>query len=166
MSAPVLVIMGVAGSGKSTIGKALAARLGWVFLEGDSLHPPANVEKMRAGHPLTDEDRWPWLAAIAEWIEARAEADEAGIVACSALKRRYRDVLTRGRPFVRIVYLEGSPDLVGHRMEGRKDHYFPPSLIASQFEALEPPAPDEDAIVIPMGPPVEVQVERIVQALR
>jgi carbohydrate kinase (thermoresistant glucokinase family) len=157
--------MGVAGAGKSTVGKALAVRLGWVFLEGDTLHPAANVAKMESGQPLGDDDRWPWLAAIADWIEARADADEAAVVACSALKRAYREILTRGRPFVRTVYLQGSPDLIGERVSRRKGHYFPPSLVASQFVALEVPAADEHAIVVDIGPPVEVQVERIIQAL-
>ena len=164
MSEPVLIVMGVAGAGKSTLAKALAAKLGWTFLEGDDLHPPANVAKMRAGHALEDADRWPWLAAIGEWIDARA--GEPAVIACSALKRSYREFLGRGRPFVRTVYLDGSPELVGERVAARRDHYFPTSLVASQFEALEPPGPNEHAIVVAMALPVEAQVRHVIEALR
>ena len=161
----ILIVMGVAGAGKTTLARALAARLGWTFLDADDLHPAANVEKMRAGAPLDDADREPWLAAVARWIDARLAASEAAVVACSALKRRYRAALTAGRPSVRIVYLEGSADLVAARMAERRGHYFPASLIASQFAALEPPTPEEHAIVVDMAPPVEVQVGEVVAAM-
>ena len=163
--AATLVVMGVAGAGKTTLARALAARLDWAFLDADDLHPAANVEKMRAGAPLSDADRAPWLEAVARWIDARLAAGEDAVVACSALKRRYRAVLTDGRPSVRIVYLKGSLDLVAARMAARKDHYFPTSLIASQFEALEPPTPEEHAIVVDMAPPVSVQVDRVLEAM-
>jgi gluconokinase/6-phosphogluconolactonase len=166
MTAPVLVVMGVAGAGKSTIGKALAERLGWPFLEGDSLHPPANVAKMHAGEPLTDADRWPWLEAIGAWIDAHGDKDQGAVIACSALKRAYRAVLRRGRPFVRIVYIAADETLVGERMEHRQGHYFPTSLIASQFETLEPPGADEAPITVAMGPPTAILVDQIVQQLQ
>jgi len=161
----ILIVMGVAGAGKTTLARALAARLGWTFLDADDLHPAANVEKMRAGAPLDNADREPWLAAVARWIDARLAASEAAVVACSALKRRYRQVLTEGRPSARIVYLEGSPDLVARRMAERTDHYFPSKLIASQFEALEPPTPEERAIVVDMAPAVDAQVDRVLAAI-
>jgi len=162
---PVLVVMGVSGAGKSTVAKAVAARLRWTFLEGDDLHPAANVAKMRRGIPLDDADRAPWLAAIAAWIDAQARAGAPGIVACSALKHRYRQVLTDGRPFVRIVYLEGDRDIIRERIEARKHAYFPAALLDSQFEALEPPGPDEHPIVVDVSQPLEAQVEEIIKAV-
>lgn len=162
---PVLVVMGVSGAGKSTIAGAVAARLGWTFLEGDELHPAANVAKMKSGRPLDDADRAPWLAAIAAWIDRQAQAGHPAIVACSALKRRYRQVLTNGRPFVRVVYAEGDRELIRSRLEARKGHYFPPALLDSQFADLEPPGPDEHPIVVDASQPLGAQVEAIVAAL-
>ena len=156
--------MGVSGAGKSTIAKAVAARLGWTFLEGDDLHPAANVAKMKGGIPLDDADRAPWLAAIAAWIDRQAQAGAPGVVACSALKRRYRQVLTDGRSFVRIVYLEGDRNIIRERIEARKHAYFPAVLLDSQFEALEPPGPDEHPIVVDVSQPLEVQVKTIIEA--
>lgn len=164
-SPPILVVMGVSGAGKSTIAKAVAARLGWTFLEGDDLHPAANVAKMKSGIPLDDADRAPWLAAIAAWIDRQAQAGEPGIIACSALKRRYRQALTDGRPFARIVYLEGDRDIIRERIEARKHAYFPAALLDSQFDALEPPGPDEHPIVVDVAQPLEAQVEAIVEAV-
>jgi gluconokinase len=161
----VMVVMGVAGAGKSTLARALANELGVRFLEGDDLHPAANVAKMRRGEPLTDADRWPWFSAVAAWIDARAAARESAVVACSALKRSYRQVLGQGRPFVRFVHVAGSPELVAERMAGRQDHYFPASLIASQFEALEPPGADEEVVVVDMTLPVAAQVAQVVAEL-
>jgi gluconokinase len=141
----ILVIMGVSGAGKTTVGRQLADQLGWTYFEGDDYHPAANVEKMRRGVPLQDEDRWPWLAALRELI---AEAHRKGgnvVLACSVLKQSYRDELSRGAPGdVRFVYLRGSEELVKHRLAGRKGHFMNPALLHSQFEALEPP---NDAIV-------------------
>jgi len=162
---PVLVVMGVSGAGKSTIAKAVAERLGWRFLEGDELHPAANVAKMKSGRPLDDADRAPWLAAIAAWIDRQAQAGVPAIVACSALKRRYRQVLTDGRPFVRIVYAEGDRELIRARLEARKGHYFPPALLDSQFADLEPPGPDERPIIVDASRPLQAQVEAILAAL-
>ena len=162
---PILVIMGVSGSGKTTIARPLAARLGWPFKEGDDFHPPANIAKMEAGTPLDDADRVPWLAAIAAWIDGRAAAGQAGVVTCSALKHAYRTFLTDGRPQVRIVYLRGSQGLIAARLAKREHHFMPPSLLASQFAALEPPGRGEHVLVIDIDHPVAAQVEEIVRAL-
>ena len=160
------VVMGVSGSGKSTIAPILAERLGWVCRDGDEFHPPANVEKMHSGTPLTDEDRWPWLKAIAAWIDEERRAGRHGIVTCSALKRAYRDVLIGSREDVRLVYLKGDEGLIAQRLSGRSDHFMPPKLLHSQFETLEEPGPDERPIVASIRPSPEQIVERILQALR
>lgn len=132
--------MGVAGSGKTTVGQELAASLGWSFRDADDFHPPENVAKMSAGIPLNDRDRAPWLAAIRSHIEALLNRGESGIVTCSALKERYRDVLTRGLSQVKLVHLAGDFDLVLGRMNARQDHFMKPEMLRSQFEALEKPA--------------------------
>jgi gluconokinase len=161
-----IVVMGVSGSGKTTVGKALAERLGFAFRDGDEFHPAQNVEKMRAGIPLDDSDRAPWLAAIAAWIDEMRAANRHGIVACSALKRAYRDVIVGERADVRLVYLKGSRELIAGRMAARRGHFMPASLLASQFAALEEPGDDEGAIVVPIEEgPVEI-VEAIVASLR
>lgn len=157
---PVLVIMGVSGSGKSTVAGLLAGRLGWDLAEGDDLHPPANVAKMQAGQPLTDEDRWPWLGTIAEWIRAHTAAGTPGVVTCSALKKRYRDVM-RGEGVV-FVFLEGTQDKISGRLASRHGHFMPPALLESQFEALEAPGADETFInVCVSATPAEVAQEII-----
>jgi gluconokinase len=161
----VLVVMGVAGAGKSTVGRALAERLGWRYLEADDLHSPANVEKMRSGTPLTDADRAPWLAAVAEVIGGWLAQGASGVAACSALKRAYRERLAGGRDEVRFVYLEGSEATLRARLEARRGHYFPPALLASQLADLEPPAAEEGAIVVSVESPLEAQVAAIVAAL-
>jgi gluconokinase len=165
MSPSVVIVMGVSSSGKTTIGKLLAARLGWTFEDGDRFHPAANVDKMKNGVALTDEDRWPWLRAIAAWIDDIRRAGGHGVVACSALKRRYRDILIDARADVRLVYLEGSEALVARRMAERRGHFMPPALLHSQFEALEPPGPDEHPVTVPIDLRPEEIVERIVPAL-
>jgi carbohydrate kinase (thermoresistant glucokinase family) len=132
-----LVVMGVAGCGKTTVAERLAAELGWAFAEGDAYHPPANVAKMSAGLPLDDDDRGPWLEALAGWIAAREAKGRSSIVACSALRRAYRDILRGGAPLVRFVHLHGDFDLLAARIGAREGHFFPPELLASQFEALE-----------------------------
>lgn len=161
-----LVVMGVSGSGKTTIASMLARRLNWAFEDGDWFHPPENIAKMAAGTPLTDEDRTPWLAAIAAWIQARRQDGLHGVVACSALKRAYRTVLVGNDPeAVRIVYLEGSRELIGARMATRHGHFMPTALLDSQFATLEVPGPDERPITISVAPrPTEV-VENTVAAL-
>ena len=142
--------MGVSGCGKSTVAAALADRLGWDRAEGDDLHPPQNVAKMAAGHPLTDADRLPWLERVAAWIREHTEAGRPGIITCSALERSYRDVLRGGD--VVFVYLAGTKAQIADRLAGRHGHYMPATLLDSQFAALEPPEPDEHAIRIDIGP--------------
>ncbi len=160
-----IIVMGVSGSGKTTIADALALRLNWIFEDGDICHPPSNVAKMRAGHPLTDEDRWPWLQAIADEIDRSCDAGEPTIFACSALKRAYRNVLVHGRRDVRIVFLDGSQDLIASRLLLRKGHFMPPGLLASQFATLERPQPDENVITVPIEGSVETIVDDIVDRL-
>lgn len=138
-SAPVLVVMGVSGSGKTTIGRALAARLGWSFRDGDEFHGPANVEKMRAGKPLDDADRAPWLAAIAHWLDERSREGMPAVVACSALKRRYRDLLREHRPQVWFLYLRVPRSEVERRVQTRHHPFMSASLLDSQLQALEEP---------------------------
>jgi carbohydrate kinase (thermoresistant glucokinase family) len=158
----IVIMAGVSGSGKSTIGTLLAAQLGWAFEDGDALHPVANIAKMTAGVPLTDADRWPWLAALGEWMDRQIEAGRSAVVACSALKRSYRDRLTHGRPDARVVILEVGKAALAARLAGRHGHFFPPRLLASQLAELELPGPDESAIVVPEdGPPAEVAAEII-----
>jgi gluconokinase len=161
----VLVVMGVSGSGKSTIAAMLAHRLQWVYEDGDWFHPKSNVEKMHHGEPLTDEDRWPWLRAIAAWIDNIREAGGHGVVACSALKRAYRDILIGGRPDVRLVFLKGDQELIAKRIAARADHFMPPALLASQFDALEEPASDEHPLVVSVVPHPREIVETIVNKL-
>lgn len=160
-----LVVMGVSGSGKSTIADRLAARLGWRYEDGDSFHPPSNVAKMSAGQPLTDEDRWPWLQAIADEIDRVSAAGEHAVIACSALKRAYRAVLVHGRDDVRIVFLDGTQDLIAARLAARKGHFMPPGLLASQFRTLERPDADERPIIVSIDAPVERIVDDIVTQL-
>jgi len=162
MHNPILVIMGVSGSGKTTIGAMLAGRLGWTYAEADDFHPPANVEKMHAGIPLTDEDRAPWLRAIAAWIDQQTAP---AVVTCSALKREYRDVLREDRPQVKLIYLDGDRDLIARRLAARHGHFFPKDLLDSQFRDLEPPEPDENAFVISIDSPGSKIVQEIAEAL-
>jgi gluconokinase len=141
----VIVLMGVSGSGKTTVGTRLAKALGAEFAEGDAYHPPANVEKMRSGIPLDDSDRWPWLEILRAEIDRWLAAGKTVVVACSALKQAYRDVLAKGRPGVRFVHLEGDQALIRERLARRRGHYMPATLLDSQFAALEPPS---DAITL------------------
>ncbi len=162
---PVLVIMGVSGSGKSTVARPLAAQLGWPFQEGDALHPPANIAKMKAGKALDDADRAPWLAAIGAWIDGQGARGQGGVVTCSALKRAYRDQLARDRPQVRFVFLRGSRALLAARVATRTGHFMPASLLDSQFATLEPPGPDENPIDVDIDQPVDAQVADITRSL-
>lgn len=149
----ILVLMGVSGSGKSTVGKILADSLGWTFVEADDFHPAANVEKMHKGIPLDDADRRPWLAVLRERIADACRRGENMVLACSALKHRYQDYLEQDDPpCVRYVYLEGSPELIRKRLDARTGHFMNPTLLGSQFEALEPP---DDAIRVDIAPPPE-----------
>ena len=147
--ARVIVVMGVSGAGKSTIAAMLADRLGWTYEDADWFHPHGNIEKMHSGRALTDEDRWPWLQGIAAWIEATRNAGGRGVIACSALKRAYRDILVDGRGDVRLVYLKGAPELIARRFGLRHEHFMPVSLLESQFAALEEPGEDERPVVVP-----------------
>jgi carbohydrate kinase (thermoresistant glucokinase family) len=157
--------MGVSSSGKTTVGKLLAERLGWHYQEGDALHPPENVAKMSAGTPLSDADRAPWLRRIAEHIDAWRSNGEAGVITCSALKRAYRDVIIGDRPDVGLVHLRGSRELIGRRMGARKGHFMPTALLDNQFATLQEPAPEERAITIDVGgTPAEI-VEEILRQL-
>jgi gluconokinase len=160
-----LVVMGVSGSGKSTIADQLAERLGWRFEDGDRFHPASNVAKMSAGHPLTDEDRWPWLQAIADEIDRVCQTGEPAVIACSALKRAYRDILVHGRGDVRIVYLKGTQALIADRLAVRKNHFMPSGLLDSQFKTLEPPAASENPVTVSIDGSVDAIVDDIVRQL-
>ena len=161
-----LIVMGVSGSGKSTIAARLAGRLSWTFEDGDRFHPASNVTKMSAGQPLTDEDRWPWLQAIADEIDRVCQAGGHAVTACSALKRAYRSVLVHGRRDVRIVFLEGTQRLIADRLARRQGHFMPPGLLDSQFKTLEPPAADEHPVTVSIDASVETIIEDVVRQLK
>ncbi len=154
----IVLVMGVSGCGKTTIAAGLAAAEGWVLLEGDQFHPQANVTKMAAGTPLTDEDRWPWLRCIAAAMDTHRGRGESAVVACSALRRAYRDILAADR----VVYLRGTRETIAARMALRKDHFMPPSLLDSQFRTLEEPGPDEHPIVVD----IDAAPDKIVETIR
>ena len=160
-----VVVMGVSGSGKTTIGELLADRLHWELADADSFHSAANIAKMRRGVALTDQDRLPWLRAIADWIDAARLARRHAVVTCSALKRAYRDIIIDGRRDVRLVYLKGDFDLVERRMAARHGHYMPVALLRSQFQALEEPGSDEWPIVVSIDAPPQDIVSQIIVAL-
>ena len=160
-----LIVMGVSGSGKSTIAARLAERLSWPFEDGDRFHPASNVAKMSAGQPLTDEDRRPWLQAIADEVDRVCRAGGHVVIACSALKRAYRDMLVHGRGDVRIVFLDGTQRLIADRLARRKGHFMPPGLLDSQFATLEPPAADENPVTVSIDASVDAIVEDIVRQL-
>lgn len=164
-SPAVAVVMGVSGAGKTVIGRCLAERLDWQFQEGDRLHSAENVAKMKSGQPLTDADRVPWLAAIAAVIDGWRGRGEHGVITCSALKRGYRRQIVGERRDVRLVYLEGCRELIAKRLAGRRGHFMPAALLDSQFEALEPPRPDEHPITVGIDRQVSEIVDRIVIAL-
>jgi carbohydrate kinase (thermoresistant glucokinase family) len=161
----VIVVMGVSGSGKTTVGALLAGMLRWEFADADDFHPPSNVQKMASGIPLTDEDRWPWLDAIAAWIDAHRAAGTRGVVTCSALKRRYRDVLIGNRHDVALAYLQGDNTLIAQRMAMRHEHFMPLALLQSQLDALEEPAPDERAAMVSIDGTPKAIAENIAAAL-
>ncbi len=161
----VVVVMGVSGSGKSTVAEGLVERLGWEFAEGDDLHPPANVAKMRSGQPLDDDDRWPWLRRLADWIGEREQAGRPVVVTCSALKRSYRDLLRNGHPSVWFAHVTVDPDLLRERVAGRTGHYMPASLVESQLAALEPLQDDEPGAAISGGGAPAVVVDELLSVL-
>lgn len=156
-----IIVMGVAGCGKSSVGQTLAARLGWPMLEGDAFHPQANKDKMASGTPLSDEDRWPWLDEIAAEMRRRDNAAENAIVACSALKRVYRDRLRKGAADVRFVHLTGSRAVHEDRIRSRTGHFMPASMLDSQLATLEPPTADEAALAVDIDQPLEAMVDRV-----
>lgn len=160
-----MVVMGVSGAGKSTIGAMLARRLGWEYEDGDWFHPQSNIDKMHAGKPLTDEDRWPWLRAIAQNIDETRERGGQAIIACSALKRAYRRILIGERTDVRLIYLKGDRNLIARRLAIRYGHFMPPQLLDSQFAALEEPQADEHPIVVSIDAPPRAIVETIMAKL-
>ncbi len=160
-----VVVMGVSGSGKSTVARALAERLGCELLEGDDLHPPANVAAMAAGRPLTDADRRPWLDAIGSWMDRRAAEGVGAVVTCSALRRSYRDQLRHGRPHVTFCHLTVDPAVLERRMTSRSGHFMPAALLPSQLTTLEPLAPDEPGITVSSEAPVETVVDEVVRRL-
>jgi gluconokinase len=164
-SPSVLIVMGVSGSGKTTIAALLAGLLHCEFADADSFHPDANVRKMSAGVPLTDDDRRPWLHAIRAWVDAIRAQGRCGVIACSALKRSYRDILVADNDDVRIVYLRGDPEIVRHRLTARQGHFMPIGLLESQFETLEEPGPEEHPIVVSVDAEPRAITNEIVRQL-
>lgn len=158
----IIVVMGISASGKSTLGSTLAKSLGWEFLEGDDYHPRANIEKMRSGTPLNDEDRLPWLRSINRTLGRLDEDGRNAVLACSALKESYREILAQGIKQMRYVYLDGNPQLIRERIENRKGHFMPPELIDSQIATMEPP---QNAIRVNIEQPVEIQAKLVLEAL-
>jgi gluconokinase len=161
----VLVLMGVSGCGKTTVAAIVAGRVGWPFEEGDALHPESNIAKMKAGQPLDDNDRAPWLETVADWVAARLDAGEGGVITCSALKRAYRNRIDRRGTGVTFVYLAGTRQVIGERLAARHGHFMPPALLDSQFADLEEPAPDEPAIRVDLGPSPAELAETIIDTL-
>ncbi len=163
--ATALVVMGVSGSGKTTLAVAAAQRLGWPFAEGDDFHPPANVAKMRSGTPLDDDDRWPWLRAVPAWIGQHDTPGAGVVVTCSALKRSYRDLLREGHPSVWFVLVTATQETLERRLEQRRGHYMPPSLLASQLAILEPLQPDEPGSTVPGDAPPAAVLDELLASL-
>ncbi len=161
----IVIVMGVCGAGKTTVGEQLAERLGARFEEGDKYHPPANVEKMSIGTPLTDEDRWPWLEGIASRIDKWQSAGTSAVIACSALKESYRQILVGDRPEVYILYLKGDAATLTERMQQRDHHFMPASLLPSQLATLEEPSPSDNVIVADVRSPPQEIVETAAQIL-
>ena len=161
----IVILAGVAGSGKSTVGRILAARQGWTFEDADLLHSTADIAKMMSGVPLTDADRWPWLHTVAAWLDREIAAGKSAVVACSALKRSYRDFLHEGRPDVQIALLEVDEATLTARLAGRHDHFFPMKLMQSQLAILEMPTPDEHMLVVPAAGTPAAMASKIIDGL-
>ena len=161
----IIVLMGVSGCGKTTIGTNLARRLNWEYQEGDALHPQKNIVKMSEGIPLNDDDRKPWIARIADWIETRCIAGRDGVISCSALKEAYRQTIRGNQTDVQFVYLRGSRELLSDRLVHRKDHFMPPNLLESQLDLLEEPSVDEQAMVVTIDSTPEKIVQKICDSL-
>jgi gluconokinase len=160
-----VVVMGVSGVGKTTVATGISTTLGWTFAEGDAFHPEANVAKMASGQPLTDDDRWPWLRSIGDWMSEEIAAGRSSVVTCSALRRAYRDLLRERRPEVVFCHLVAGEDLIGERMVRRTDHYMPASLLPSQLAALEPLEPDEPGAVVSVEGGADEVIARAIAAL-
>ncbi len=160
-----LVIMGVSGSGKTTLAQILTERLGWPYAEADEFHPQANIDKMSAGVALTDEDRWPWLAAMRNWLTEEARAGRSTIVTCSALRLAYRDLLREAEGRVRFIHLTAAPEVIAPRLGGREGHFMPPSLLPSQYATLEPLVEGEDGVVVVVDVPPQEVADRALAAL-
>lgn len=161
-----IIVMGVSGSGKSTIGALIAGALGVPFVDGDALHPQSNIEKMAGGQPLDDSDRWPWLAVVGQTLAEAGRAGDGMVIACSALRRSYRKAILDSAPDARFVHLDGSREVLAARIEGRSGHFMPPSLLDSQFATLEPLAVDEPGIVVDIDQPVAAIVSDAVARIR
>lgn len=161
----ILIVAGVSGSGKTTIGALIAGRLNWRFADADDFHPESNVAKMRSGIPLTDEDRLPWLRAIAAWMDERIAAGESAVMACSALKRGYRDLLLSGRPQTTMVFLQVSHDELVRRLAMRAGHFFPRQLLESQLRTVEPPQPDENVHTVQVDRDATQTVDEVIALL-
>lgn len=164
-SVHIAVVMGVSGSGKTTVGRIIAERLDWTFAEGDSLHPPENVAKMASGHALDDADRWPWLQRVRDWIDEQVAAGRSGVVTCSALKRSYRDLLSKDRPEVVFVHLAGTAEQITERLVPRHGHFMPAALLDSQFHDLQPLGPDENGIEVDVAGTAESIADPAVRRL-
>jgi gluconokinase len=162
----IIIVMGVASSGKTTVAEGLAKQLGWPFRDADSFHPPANIAKMSAGTPLEDADRWPWLDTIVSWMDSRAAAGENGVATCSALKRAYRDRLRQTKADIRFVHLSGSREVLAARMAARQHHFMPSSLLDSQLATLEVPTPEENVLTVSVDQEPEMIVAALAEQLR
>ena len=160
------VFMGVSGSGKTTVAQRVAERLGLPFAEADDFHPPANIDKMAAGIALTDHDRWPWLRELAGWITEHDARGDSTVMACSSLRRDYRDILRQGAPDVYFLHLNGSPEVIWERLEARKDHFMPPALLQSQFDTLEPLGSEEPGLELDVREDVETLLEQALEYVR
>jgi carbohydrate kinase (thermoresistant glucokinase family) len=162
----IVIVSGVAGTGKTTVGALVAGNMHWQFADADAFHTPEGKSKMRAGIPLTDEERWPWLAAIGDWIDERAAAGESGVVTCSALRRAYREKLLDGRPNVQMFFLDATREELHDRLATRPGHFFPEKLLDSQLAVLELPVPDEQVPVLPSDADAGITAERVIEMLK